>query len=131
MKTEEKKEIQKKFSTRLNGLMNERNLSQSDVFRLIEPIASHYNVNIYRSMVCRWCNGETMPKQNSLLALSKALGVNPTWLLGYDNVPMNYLIQSKAEENYDLLRDSLGKLDVENVYKVKEYIDFLVYKQGK
>lgn len=131
MKTEEKKEIQKKFSTRLNGLMNERNLSQSDVVRLIEPIASHYNVNIYRSMVCRWCNGETMPKQNSLLALSKALGVNPTWLLGYDNVPMNYLIQSKAEENYDLLRDSLGKLDVENVYKVKEYIDFLVYKQGK
>lgn len=131
MKTEEKKEIQKKFSTRLNGLMNERNLSQSDVVRLIEPIASHYNVNIYRSMVCRWCNGETMPKQNSLLALSKALGVNPTWLLGYDNVPMNYLIQSKAEENYDILRDSLGKLDVENVYKVKEYIDFLVYKQGK
>lgn len=131
MKTEEKKEIQKKFSTRLNGLMNERNLSQSDVVRLIEPIASHYNINIYRSMVCRWCNGETMPKQNSLLALSKALGVNPTWLLGYDNVPMNYLIQSKAEENYDILRDSLGKLDVENVYKVKEYIDFLVYKQGK
>ena len=131
MKTKEKKEIQKKFSTRLNGLMNERNLSQSDVVRLIEPIASHYNINIYRSMVCRWCNGETMPKQNSLLALSKALGVNPTWLLGYDNVPMNYLIQSKAEENYDILRDSLGKLDVENVYKVKEYIDFLVYKQGK
>lgn len=129
MKVNEKKIALEKFSERLRLVMNSQNISQSDLVRLMKPMIEPYGYKICRSMTSRWYNGKTMPKQFYITPLAKVLNVEVTWLLGYDDKTINYVIKPKSQEYFEILINDLNKLDTEDVYKVKEYIEFLNYKK--
>lgn len=74
-------------STRLNKLMQERNLKQVDILKACEPFCKQYNVKMNKSDLSQYVAGKVEPNQDKLFILGNALKVNEAWLMGYD-VPM-------------------------------------------
>ena len=71
-------------SIRLKQIMDERNLKQVDILRLTKPISEKYGERLEKNDLSQYLSGKTEPGQKKLFILGKALGVNPTWLLGLD-----------------------------------------------
>lgn len=71
-------------SIRLNRIMAERGLRQIDILNLTVPYCKKYNVKMNKSDISQYCSGKTEPMQDKLFVLGAALGVNETWLMGYD-----------------------------------------------
>lgn len=71
-------------SIRLKQIMKERNLKQVDILRLTKPISDEYGERLGKNDLSQYVSGKTEPGQKKLFVLGKALGVNPTWLLGLD-----------------------------------------------
>jgi len=74
-------------SERLKRIMAERHLKQADILRLVEPIAKKYGDHIGSNALSQYVSGKVEPKQNKLFILSKALGLNEAWLMGFDVDP--------------------------------------------
>lgn len=77
----------KKVSTtaeRLNTIMNERGLKQSDILEKCKPFCNKYGIKMARSDLSQYVLGKSIPRQDKLTALAQALGVDETWLMGYD-----------------------------------------------
>lgn len=69
---------------RLKQLMQERDLKQVDILRLCEPYCKEYGVKMGRNDLSQYINDKVAPGQWKLTILAKALGVQETWLMGYD-----------------------------------------------
>lgn len=63
------------FSDRLKKAMVMKDLKQSDLARI---------TGIDKSLISNYINGNYSPKQENIYTLSKTLGVDPSWLLGFD-----------------------------------------------
>ena len=101
----------KHTSERLKEIMKERNLKQIDIIRLAKPFCTDYGVRLGRNDISQYLSGKVEPRQKKLFVLSKALNVNPAWLMGY-NVPIN---AEDIPENANLQKDNLlGKSSLKN-----------------
>lgn len=69
---------------RLNSIMKERNLKQSDILEKCKPFCDKYGIKMARSDLSQYALGKSIPRQDKLTALAQALGVDETWLMGYD-----------------------------------------------
>lgn len=69
---------------RLKQLMRERRLRQVDILKLAEPYCKEYEQSVSKSDLSQYVNGKVTPGQWKITVLSKALNVNPAWLMGYD-----------------------------------------------
>lgn len=74
-------------ASRLKYLMETRAIRQVDILTLTKPYCEKYNVKMNKSDISQYVSGKVAPNQNKLTILSMALGVNESWLAGYD-VPM-------------------------------------------
>lgn len=74
----------KTTAQRLHEIMEEQNLSQSDVIRRAKPFAEKYNAKLTRPDLSQYYNGKVIPTQNKLFLLAAALNVSEAWLMGYD-----------------------------------------------
>ena len=74
-------------SERLKYLMKERDLTQVDILKLVEPFAKKLNINFNKSILSMYINGRMSPGSNRLTLLGMALNVSEVWLMGHD-VPM-------------------------------------------
>lgn len=83
---------------RLQQILSERNLKQTDVIRLAEPYCKKYRQKLGRSDLSQFVNGKVVPGQWKLTLLSLALDVSETWLMGYD-VP-----QEREPQPSDLIK---------------------------
>lgn len=72
---------------RLKELMKMRNLRSVDILNLVHPICKKYNVKLEKNNLSQYLSGATNPKQDKVLVLAEALGVDVAWLMGLD-VPM-------------------------------------------
>lgn len=72
------------LSYRLRTILADRNLSQSDLVRLCEPLASRRGVSISRQDISKYVNGNAFPTDDKLGLLADSLGVPEIWLLGYE-----------------------------------------------
>ena len=70
---------------RLKRIMSERNIRQIDILNLSKPICEQYGVKMNRSDISQYCSGKVEPNQDKLFVLSKALNVNESWLMGYED----------------------------------------------
>ena len=70
--------LRKQFGRRLQAVMHERNMSQSDLTRLV------FGDNSKRPTVNKWINGISLPNTESIALLAKALDVEPTDLLPFN-----------------------------------------------
>jgi transcriptional regulator with XRE-family HTH domain len=126
----------KKTSTsiRLNQIMNERGLKQVDVLRLTEPLCKKYDERLGKNDLSQYVSGKTEPGQRKLFILGKALGVNPSWLLGLD-VPKeetaagkkndaiaDIILRLRTDNNYLEVVQSIGELSPEQLSAVKSFL---------
>lgn len=101
-------------------------LKQARELRNITLEEAGKKVDVHKSTVLRWENGETEKIKIPIIeTLAIFYNVNPTWLMGYD-VPM----ENKKENNEDDFRyASYGgedeELDEEDKEKIRAFVEFL------
>lgn len=115
-------------STRLNALMEERDLRQIDILALTSPFCKKYNVKMNKSDISQYVSGKVEPSQDKLVILGMALNVSESWLMGFD-VPRsrggdnNYSDLSAPERK---LLDNYRSLNPEGQGKASDYLEDLV-----
>ena len=118
------------FSERLNSVLKERNMRQADLVRLCTTVAKQYGIELNKVMVSRWCNAQYIPRQDHLMIISKALSINPAWLMGIEDAEKYMDYHLKAEKNYEVIKEELNKLDENDMAEVKKYLEFLVWRKS-
>lgn len=68
-------DISESFSNRLDKAMKLRNMKSVEL---------HEKTGISESLLSKYLSGNAFARQNKIFSLSKALDVNPAWLMGYD-----------------------------------------------
>ncbi len=105
--------IRSSTQNRLKEIMEEKDLKQVDVIRLCEPYCIKYDVKFNKSDLSQYLSGKTVPNQDKLYILCKALGVSEAWLMGFDVIKErteNYLPPTVNFRNVNNLNDTLSKL---------------------
>lgn len=69
---------------------------------------------ISKSTLSEWLNGKYEPKQNNIYILSRALNVNPTWLMGLD-------VQKEIQEDITVIYNQLEPPRQQKVYNLAEH----------
>ena len=70
------------FSNRLKAIMAEKNLKQIDVIRLVESAGKESGIKIGKSHMSQYISGKTVPRQDIMSVLAKALVPILTMLSG-------------------------------------------------
>lgn len=98
-------------ATRLQQVMNERNLKQVDVISLSKVHQKELGVKLGKSALSQYINGKSTPDQEKLVLLARTLGVSEAWLMGYD-VPMTKeQPQSTSPHDIDSIIDNAMMFD--------------------
>lgn len=84
---------------RLNTIMKERNLKQSDILEKCKPFCDKYGIKMARSDLSQYALGKSIPRQDKLTALAQALNVDETWLMGYDIEDQPVFVALDEDEN--------------------------------
>lgn len=71
-------------SERLKKYMKMHNLKQVDILEKAKPYAKEYGIKLNKNDLSQYVSGKVEPGQNKTFILSKALNINPAWLMGYD-----------------------------------------------
>lgn len=69
---------------RLKSIMSERNLKQVDIVAMCKPYCERYGVKMNKSDLSQYVAGKSEPSQDKLVVLAMALGVQESWLMGFD-----------------------------------------------
>ena len=95
---------------RLRALMNERGLKQVDILKLCQPYCDRFGVKMNKSDISQYLSGKSEPSQDKLIVLGMALGVQESWLMGFD-VPEARSSETKKEPaGYDGLSTTKQEL---------------------
>lgn len=80
--------MSRKFSPseRLQYIMAERALKQVDILNLSIPYQKETGISMGKSALSQYVNGKQEPDQHRIYLLSKTLGVNEAWLMGFDTI---------------------------------------------
>lgn len=74
-------------SERLQEYMKMYNLKQVDILEMAKPHTAKYGVKLNKNDLSQYVSGKVEPGQDKTFILSKALNVDPAWIMGLD-VPM-------------------------------------------
>lgn len=99
------------FAQRLNEAMRIRDVSAAELSRrtgIDEGAISHYK------------KGSCMPKSKRVFDISKALGVNPTWLLGFSDEMLYEMPEIDAARNE--LENLIADMSLEQVKKTIQFV---------
>lgn len=123
------------FINRLKSIMSERKITQSELSK---------RTGIRQSSISDWLNGRYEPKQDKIFLIAQALGVSPSWLLGYDETTSNqtegYYVDPETAEFAEYLRtrpearllfSASRGISKEDMEKAVEYIELLKLKHNK
>lgn len=103
----------KTTSDRLKEIMAKKGLKQIDILNKALPFCKKYNVKLGRNDLSQYISGKVEPGQKKLTVLAETLGVNETWLMGYD-VP----VSADLEQQTIIFR--LTFYELLNYYKIKK-----------
>lgn len=123
------------FINRLKSIMSERKITQSELSK---------RTGIRQSSISDWLNGRYEPKQDKIYLIAQALGVSPSWLLGYNETTSNqtegYYVDPETAEFAEYLRtrpearllfSASRGISKEDMEKAVEYIELLKLKHNK
>ena len=117
------------FADRLNEVMRENGLNQADLIEKCKPLCELYHVQITPSKVSRWCAGQYLPRQDYIMIFAKALSLNPAWLLGVEGADKYMNHRTKAEFNFQKIKEELDLMNDSDMELVKMFLQFLVYRK--
>ena len=81
-------EIKEEFKTRLEHALRYRDIKPAELSRL---------TGISEATISQYRSGYSKPKDQRLVLIANALGVDPSWLMGLD-VPMNKSVPKALED---------------------------------
>ncbi len=98
---------------RLKQIMEERDLKQVDVLKLVKPYSDKLLVKMNKSDLSQYLSGKNTPGQFKLTLLGLALNVSEGWLMGLD-VPRERVTTmpidgSDGQEEYIFLFNQLSE----------------------
>lgn len=99
------------FAQRLNEAMRIRKVSAAELSRrtsIDESALSHYK------------KGDCVPKSKRVFDIAKALGVNPTWLLGFSDEMLYVMSEIDASRNE--LENLISDMSLEQIKKTITFI---------
>lgn len=112
-------------ANRLREYMRIYNMKQADIVAAAQPYCKEFNEKINKSDISQYLSGKVSPGSKKIYVLSVALGLNPAWLLGYDEPMYNTSEQEKFkaencddEENKKLTPEDEQKQEL--ISKIKE-----------
>lgn len=89
--------MKNKFSERLTEAMKIRGIKQNKLAQL---------TGIDKSAISCYCSGKYQAAQKNTYLLSEALHINPAWLMGSDEVPMDSsMTASMYSDSYEYLSE--------------------------
>lgn len=112
------------FASRLKKSMEDKKFKQIDLVK---------RTGISKSSISQYLSGNFQPKNENLKLLSNVLGVDPLWLIGFDETDFIDSEESMKELNlrYSLFKKiyfKLDTLDSDALKFIDSYIDFLNYE---
>lgn len=69
---------------RLAQYMKIYQMRQVDILEAVAPYSKDFGVKIQKSEISQYLSGKFEPGNDKIYVLSVALGLNPLWLMGYD-----------------------------------------------
>lgn len=127
-----------KFSARLRKYMDMNNERQVDILEKCKREAAGTGVKFNKSDISQYLKDYSEPKQDKLYIMSKALSVDPAWLMGYE-VPMKpndkletasdvaaeLFLATKNGDRINKLINKYNDLTEEEKDQVDAFIDFV------
>lgn len=117
------------FAQRLSIALSTRNM---------KPIELASKSGIDKAAISQYLSGKYKAKQDNIFALSKALNINPEWLMGYDvpmekNLPYSAIYDFSTESDKKILnaaivyaiQNNLSKNEIQNNDYIKDCISKL------
>ena len=86
--------------------------------------------NVTRPCICYWETGKRLPDYIKLAEICRFFQVSSDYLLGFSHDKKPHLNESKYDYNSDNYLD-ISKLSEENKRQIKEFYEYLTYKQKK
>lgn len=112
---------------RLAQYMKIYQMRQVDILEAVAPYSKDFGVKIQKSEISQYLSGKFEPGNDKIYVLSVALGLNPLWLMGYDEPMYKTSEQEKfkhamkeetptvaTEERYEYAAELLTKLSPAN-----------------
>lgn len=83
------------------------------LLEMVKPFCEKYNVKINKSDISQYLSGKVKPGQEKLSMLGIALGVNESWLMGYDSPKekTHYIETLKLTKEETTLLENYNKLN--------------------
>lgn len=106
------------FQDRLREILASRGMTSAELSR---------RCDLDKSALCRYMKGTVNPKPNAVKTIASALGVSPSWLLGFDDEPK--LVDIPPIEKLPYCPLDLGKLTPTNRVRIKAYYQALLDTQ--
>ena len=85
-------------ANRLREYMRIYNMKQADIVAEAQPYCQELNVKINKSDISQYLSGKVVPGNDKVYVLAVALGLNPSWLVGYDEPMYKTSEQEKFRE---------------------------------
>lgn len=102
-------------SDRLKYFMNITGLKQKDILNKAKPFCKKYNIKLEKNDLSQYVSGKVEPGQKKLSILSKALNVNPAWLMGFD-APIENDNSIDFELNILSNKVNISSEEISNIY---------------
>lgn len=105
---ERKKSIRQEFASRLNSALKEKHWTMTELARR----ASSYTLKGYisKSAIGSYCKGHQLPNDRTLLAISSALGLDPSSLLPTRKVPTSIPSTANDKANFEIRPAGNGRV---------------------
>lgn len=101
--------MEKTFLSRLKFAMEKENITQTELAK---------KTNIRQSSISDWLNGRYIPKVDKIEIISRALNVNPAYLMGWEDYP-NYDLSFKFVQKKDEIIKDLNPEIKEIINNIK------------
>ena len=108
-------------AARLNELMKERHLTQSDIIELTKPYLKVSKTTINKANMSMYVSGKVAPAQDKLYLLGRALNVSEAWLMGFD-VPKERPERNEPSVPLVISVDGLTQSEIEQLIRYKDFI---------
>lgn len=110
-------ESEKIMAQRLNEAMQARKVSAAELSR---------RTGIDQGAISRYRKGECAPKSHRVFDIARALGVNPTWLLGFSEDMVFQMSELDAARNE--LENLVTDMSLEEIKKTITFIRNYIFK---
>lgn len=90
-------------SERLIEYMSEYNLKQVDILEMARPYTKELGIKLNKNDLSQYISGKVEPGQDKILILSKALNVDPAWIMGLS-------VPKKKSHYIDTIRDATKRI---------------------